>query len=100
MKGLLRPYRSVLARAEGEMTRLPEFSDCVMLVYGMDGDVAWGARQTRFLKEVYVGDMLETKYIIRSKTKTEMHGILGIDYEIGKHGKLAITSRGNLYHIK
>jgi hypothetical protein len=32
--------RSIIARAEGEMTRLPAFSDCVMLLYGMDGDPA------------------------------------------------------------
>jgi len=45
--------RSILARVEGEMTRLDEFSDNVMMLYGMDGDPSGGYRQTRFLAEVH-----------------------------------------------
>jgi acyl dehydratase len=69
INGVLLPGRSVIARAEGEMTRLPQFSDCIMLLYGMDGDMAWGGRQTRFLGEVCVGDALDTRYPIVSKKK-------------------------------
>jgi hypothetical protein len=42
--GLMFPGRSIIARAEGEMTGLAEFSDCVMLLYGMDGDPGWQGR--------------------------------------------------------
>jgi hypothetical protein len=55
IRGIMLPGRSIVARAEGEMTRLPAFSDCIMLLYGMDGDPAWSNRTTRFLEEVYAG---------------------------------------------
>lgn len=38
IKGLLLPGRLVVSRAEGESTLLSAFSDCIMLLYGMDGD--------------------------------------------------------------
>lgn len=100
IKGVLLPGRSVISRTEGEMTRLPAFSDCVMLLYGMDGDPDWGGRQTRFLGEVYVGEALEAKYIIVSKKEEKGYGILRVDYEIAKAGKPVVVSRGNLYRIK
>ena len=100
IKGVLLPGRSVIARAEGEMTRLPAFSDCIMLLYGMDGDSEWGGRQTRFLGEVYAGDALAAKYTIASKKEEKGYGILRVDYEISKAGKPVIISRGNLYRIK
>jgi acyl dehydratase len=65
--GLMFPGRSIIARAEGEMTGLAEFSDCVMLLYGMDGDPGWQGRQTRFLGEVYAGEELCTRYIVSDK---------------------------------
>lgn len=100
IKGVLLPGRSVIARAEGEMTRLPAFSDCVMLLYGMDGDPGWGGRQTRFLGEVYAGDALVAKYTIASKKEEKGYGILRVDYEITKTGKPVVISKGNLYRIK
>lgn len=100
IKGVLLPGRSVIARAEGEMTRLAAFSDCIVLLYGMDGDSEWGGRQTRFLGEVYAGDALTAKYTITSKKEEERYGILRVDYEISKAGKPVIVSRGNLYRIK
>ena len=33
----LLPGRAIIARAEGEMTRLDIFSNSIMLLYGMDG---------------------------------------------------------------
>ncbi len=100
IKGVLLPGRSVISRAEGEMTRLPEFSDCVMLLYGMDGDPDWGGRQTRFMGEVYAGDALAARYTIASKKEEKGYGILRVDYEISKGGRSVIVSRGNLYRIK
>ena len=37
----LLPGRAIIARAEGEMTRLDIFSNSIMLLYGMDGDPSW-----------------------------------------------------------
>jgi acyl dehydratase len=100
IRGVLIPGRAVIARAEGEMTRLPAFSDCVMLLYGMDGDAEWGGRQTRFIGEVYAGESLDVKYTVASKKEERGYGILRVDYEITKGGRPAVISRGNLYRIK
>ena len=101
----LLPGRSVLARAEGEMTRLDAFSNNIMLLYGMDGDPSWNNRQTRFLAEVYAGNELEVEYSISDKKgggNSERYGILSIDVQIKRisDNKLVIISRRNLYRIK
>jgi len=102
IKGTMMPGRSIIARAEGEMTRLPAFSDCVMLLYGMDGDHAWSNRHTRFLGEVYAGEELAVKYVVSEKKEDKSYGILAIDFEItrARDGKLVVISRRNLYRIK
>jgi acyl dehydratase len=102
IKGTLLPGRSIIARAEGEMTRLQAFSDCVMLLYGMDGDPAWTGRHTRFLGEVYAGEELAVKYVVSEKKEDKGYGILAIDFEISRtwDGKLVVISRKNLYRIK
>ena len=82
IKGIMLPGRSIIARAEGEMTRLPAFSDHIMLLYGMDGDRGWSSRHTRFLGEVYAGDTLEVKNVISDKKEDKGYGILAIDFEI------------------
>lgn len=98
--GVLLPGRSIIARAEGEMTRLPAFADCIMLLYGMDGDPRWAGRQTRFMGEVYAGETLEVKYTVAGKKEEKGYGILRVDYEISKAGRPVVISRGNLYRIK
>lgn len=102
IRGTMLPGRSIIARAEGEMTRLPAFSDCVMLLYGMDGDPAWSNRHTRFLGEVYAGEELEVKYTISEKREDKGYGILAVDFEIirARDSKLVVISRRNLYRIK
>jgi acyl dehydratase len=102
IKGTMLPGRSIIARAEGEMTRLSAFSDCIMLLYGMDGDPEWNNRNTRFLGEVYVGEDLVAKYTISDKREDKGYGILAIDFEISvvRDHKLVIVSRKNLYRIK
>jgi hypothetical protein len=101
----LLPGRAIVARAEGEMTRLDEFSNSIMLLYGMDGDPTWGNRHTRFLSEVYAGDELEVEYSISDKKDgglSELYGILSIDIKIKRiiDNKLVIVSHRNLYRIK
>jgi acyl dehydratase len=102
IEGTMLPGRSIIARAEGEMTRLAEFTDCVMLLYGMDGDPGWQGRQTRYLGEVYVGEELHAKYVISDKKVDKGYGILAIDFEITRShdAKLVAVSRRNLYRIK
>lgn len=72
IKGIMLPGRSIIARAEGEMTRLAEFADCIMLLYGMDSDPAWSGRHTRFLSEVYAGERLDAKYTVRQKGRQKL----------------------------
>ncbi len=102
IRGIMLPGRSIIARAEGEMTRLPAFSDCIMLLYGMDGDSNWNNRNTRFLGEVYAGEDLEVKYTISDKKEDKGYGILAVDFEItrARDNKLVVVSRRNLYRIK
>ena len=104
IKGTLLPGRAIIARAEGEMTRLDEFSHSIMLLYGMDGDSNWNNRQTRFLGEVNADDELEIEYSISDKRErnSEGYGILSIDIQIRRisDNKLVIVSRRNLYMMK
>jgi acyl dehydratase len=102
IRGTMLPGRSIIARAEGEMTRLPEFSDGIMLLYGMDGDPAWSSRHTRFLGEVYAGEELKVKCTVSEKKEYRGYGILAIDFEVSRagDGKLVVISRRNLYRIK
>ena len=104
IKGTLLPGRAIIARAEGEMTRLDIFSNNIMLLYGMDGDPKWDNRHTRFLDEVYVGDELEVEYSISYKKggNSERYGILSIDVQIKRisDSKLVIISHRNLYRMK
>jgi acyl dehydratase len=101
----LLPGRAIVARAEGQMTRLDAFANNIMLLYGMDGDPTWGNRHTRFLAEVYAGDELEVEYSISDKKDggpSELYGILSIDIQIKRinDDKLVIVSHKNLYRIK
>lgn len=104
IKGTLLPGRAIMARAEGEMTRLDIFSNNIMLLYGMDGDPKWDNRHTRFLGEVYAGDELEVEYSISDKKggNSERYGILSIDVQIKRisDSKLVIVSHRNLYRMK
>lgn len=102
INGTIVPGRAIVARAEGEMTRLDIFSGNIMLLYGMDGDSSWNNRHTRFLAEVYTGEELEVRYIISDKKDEDAYGILSIDFEVSRvrDGKLVVVSRRNLYRIK
>ncbi|MDN5847054.1 MAG: hypothetical protein L0H53_12360 [Candidatus Nitrosocosmicus sp.] len=101
----LLPGRAIIARAEGEMTRLDIFSNSIMLLYGMDGDPTWSNRNTRFIGEVNAGEELEVEYIISDKNgekNREKYGILSIDFRIKRlrDNKIVIISRRNSYRIK
>jgi hypothetical protein len=94
--------RAILARIEGEFTRLDEMYGNLLIFYGVDGDPNWNNRQTRFLKPVQTGDILKIKFKISEKRELdEQFGLLGIDFEaINQDEKTVVISNRNLYRIK
>lgn len=94
--------RAILARMEGEFTKLDEMYGNLLIFYGIDGDPNWNNRQTRFLKPVQTGDILKIKFKISEKRELdEQFGLLVIDFEaINQDEKTVVISNRNLYRIK
>jgi hypothetical protein len=94
--------RAILARMEGEFTRLKEMYGNLLIFYGIDGDPTWNNRQTRFLKPLYVDEMLKIKFKIADKRDlNEQFGLLAIDFEGSKeNGDIVLISKRNLYQMK
>lgn len=94
--------RAILARMEGEFTRLKEMYGNLLIFYGMDGDPTWNNRQTRFLKPLYTDEQLRIKFKISEKRDiNEEFGLLAIDYEGSKeNGDMVLISKRNLYQIR
>lgn len=87
IKGSFLSGRSILARAEGEMTGLHVFSNNIIKLYDMDGDTSWNCRQTRCLVK-FIPERNSVKYIVSQKTDIDDHGygIVSIDLEIKSEG--------------
>lgn len=94
--------RAILAKMEGEFTRLKEMYGNLLIFYGMDGDPAWKGRHTRFLKPLYTDENLKMKFTISEKSDlNDDYGLLTIDFEGSKDdGDLVVVSKRNLYQIK
>jgi hypothetical protein len=94
--------RAILGRMEGEFTKLKEMYGNLLIFYGMDGDPSWKGRHTRFLKPLYIDEILKMKFKISEKTDlNETYGLLAIDFEGSKEdGEVVVVSRRNLYQIK
>lgn len=94
--------RAIIARMEGEFTRLSQIYGNMILLYGMDGDAGWENRNTRFLKPLHVDEILKIKFTISDKKDTEDDfGLIAIDFEGKKeNGDLVVVSKKNLYRIK
>ena len=94
--------RAILGRIEGEFTKLEEMYGNLLIFYGMDGDPSWKGRHARFLKPLYVDEILKMKFKISEKTElNENYGLLAIDFEGSKeNGDLVVVARRNLYQIK
>lgn len=94
--------RAILAKMEGEFTRLKEMYGNLLIFYGMDGDPAWKGRHTRFLKPLYTDENLKMKFTISEKSDlNDDYGLLAIDFEGSKDdGDLVVVSKRNLYQIK
>lgn len=94
--------RAILARMEGEFTRLEQMYGSLLIFYGIDGDPGWNYRQTRFLKPLYVDEKLNIKFKIADKREINNElGLLAVDFEGTKNdGQVVLLSKRNLYQMK
>jgi hypothetical protein len=101
-RGKMVSGRAILARIEGEFTRLEEMYGNLLIFYGIDGDPAWNNRQTRFLKPLHTDEKLKIKFKISDKRDlNDEFGLLSIDFEgIKDNGEIVLLSKRNLYQIR
>ena len=94
--------RAIIARMEGEFTRLSQIYGNMILLYGMDGDITWENRNTRFLKPLHVEEILKIKFTISDKKDLDDEfGMISVDFEGKKeNGDSVVVSKKNLYRIK
>jgi len=94
--------RAILARMEGEFTRLSQIYGNSILFYGTNGDPRWENRNSRFLKPLFTDEILKIKFKISDKKDVDNdYGIITVDYEGTKqNGELVVVSKQNLYRIK
>ena len=94
--------RAILSRMEGEFTRLSQIYGNLLVFVGTDGDSNWENRNTRFLKPLYVDDVLKIKFMISGKDDIDDDfGKIEVDFEGTKqNGDLVVVSKKNLYRIK
>ena len=94
--------RAILARMEGEFTRLSQIYGNLILFYGVDGDQEWENRSIRFLKPLLVDEVLKIKFKISDKSEIDDdYGLISVDYEGTKqNGEHVVISKRNLYRIK
>jgi len=94
--------RAIIARMEGEFTRLSQIYGNMILLYGMDGDPSWENRNTRFLKPLHVDEILKIKFIISDKKDLDDEfGMVSVDFEGKKeNGDSVVIAKRNIYRIK
>tara|TARA_B100001123_G_scaffold405236_1_gene495393 strand:+ start:34 stop:495 length:462 start_codon:yes stop_codon:yes gene_type:complete len=94
--------RAIIARIEGEFTRLRQIYGNQIVLYGIDGDSEWNNRQTRFLKPLYTDEVIRIKYKISDKKELdEEFGLISVDFEATtEDGETILSSKRNLYRIK
>ena len=94
--------RAILARMEGEFTRLSSIYGNSILFYGTNGDPRWENRNSRFLKPLFTDEILKIKFKISDKKDVDDdYGIITVDYEGTKqNGDLVVVSKQNLYRIR
>ena len=94
--------RAIISRMEGEFTRLRQIYGNYIVLYGIDGDVEWKNRQTRFLRPVYTDQVIRLKFTISDKRDIDVeYGLISVDFEATfEDGELVLTSKKNLYRIK
>ncbi|QUC65171.1 hypothetical protein NsoK4_02625 [Nitrosopumilus sp. K4] len=94
--------RAILARMEGEFTRISQIYGNHIIFIGTDGDAGWENRNTRFLKPLYTDEVLKLKFTVSAKDDIDDDfGKIAIDYEGStQDGKTIVISKRNLYRIK
>ena len=94
--------RAILARMEGEFTRLSQIYGNHIILLGTDGDPEWNNKNTRFLKPLYTDKVLKLKFTISQKEDIdEEFGKIVVDYEgSNQDGKPIVISKKNIYRIK
>lgn len=93
--------RAILSRIEGEFTMLNQIYGNLLIFIGTDGDVNWESRNTRFVKPLYVDEILKIKFTISGKEDIdEKYGKIEVDFEGTKQNNdLVVISKKNLYRI-
>ena len=94
--------RAIIARMEGEFTRLSQIYGNMILLYGMDGDPNWENRNTRFLKPLHVDEILKIKFTVSDKKELDNDfGMIAVDFEGKKENDdMVVVAKRNLYRIK
>jgi len=94
--------RAIIARMEGEFTRLSQIYGNMILLYGMDGDPNWENRNTRFLKPLHIDEILKIKFTISDKKDLDDEfGMVSVDFEGKKeNGDSVVIAKRNIYRIK
>ncbi|MEM3143323.1 MAG: hypothetical protein QXW91_01660 [Candidatus Nitrosotenuis sp.] len=94
--------RAIIARMEGEFTRLSQIYGNLILLYGMDGDATWENRHARFLKPLHTDEILKIKFVISDKKDVDDEfGMISVDFEGKKEsGDVVVLVKRNLYRIK
>ena len=94
--------RAIIARMEGEFTRLRQIYGNFIVLYGIDGDSEWNGRQTRFLRPLYTDQVIRLKFTISDKKDLDdEYGLISVDFEATfEDGEIVLTSKKNLYRIK
>lgn len=94
--------RAILSRMEGEFTRLSQIYGNHIVFIGTDGDSEWENRNTRFLKPLYVDQVLKLKFTISGKDDIDDEfGKIAVDYEgTTQDGETVVLSKKNIYRIK
>ncbi|MFB5630697.1 MAG: hypothetical protein ACE5RN_03825 [Nitrosopumilaceae archaeon] len=101
-KNYLVSGRAILARMEGEFTRLSQIYGNILIYIGSDGDANWNNRSTRFVKPLTSDEVLKIKFTVSGKEDVNAeYGKIAIDYEGTKqNGDLVVLSKKNWYRIK
>ena len=95
------PGRAILARIEGEFTRLDQIYGNNIILIGADGEQTWGNRSIRFLNPLYADQILNIKFTVSEKTDVDdTVGRLAIDYEgTVQNGDTIVIAKRNIYQF-
>ena len=103
-KKRLVPGRAILARMEGEFTRLSQIYGNHILLIGTDSDPEWGNRSSRFLRQFHTDDVLNIKFVISEKNDDptdDEFGRISIDYYgTTQDSQQIVVAKRNVYRIK